>query len=457
MRKIFCLLCSLALVISFLPLGCFAANSEKPKTVELYGNKISVDAKQICFAAGEKDGDFTESVLNSMYDPSFKKYYYVGDNTVDLKVVAKKLPKLQNLVVLHSDVKNVSALKNLDDLVYLGFHQCSGSGDLSFLKNLKGLKKFRYTSTYCDNVCESVDPVANLKNLTELYLDVTAFAAKDITPLKGLKKLKKLELRNIGGDDASIIKNFKNLKELNLRFTSERTDVSFLSSLQKLDSLELSGDTSNLGSTAKKYLKGLSKLSIDRNDEDMSFIGELPLDELSLSYVNSSFTGGLGNLAGLKSLALIDINDGRRYDMTFLNGLVSLETLCVFGGRGINLYGCKNVKNLSIMLCSFDDLSELRTYKKLETLNVYNNNDSFDIHWIEGLDIRSLSISDGSFCGIKHMAKLSTLKKLEQLDLNFTGISDETAKAIKKALPKCEIEVCELNKGYGSAYKTTKY
>ena len=451
MRKILCLICSLALVIGLLPLNCFAVKSQESGKVTLYGNKISVNAKQICFVAGEKgEYDYT----NTMYDSSFKKYYYVGDNTIDFKTVAESLPNLQNLVVIKCDVKNVSYLSKLDNLVWLGLHQCDGSENLSFLKKLTNLKKFRYTNIYSDNGCQSIKPVSYLKNLTELYLNVNASAAEDITPLKGLKKLRKLTLEHIGGDDVSVIKNFTNLRELELGLTSERTDVSFLSKLEKLESLDISGNTTNLDAVSKTKMNRLSKLSIDSNDENLSFIGNLALDELSLSYVNSSFTSTIGNLSGLKSLSLMDINNGYLYDMSFMKQLKSLETLSVFGSRDVRLYGNKSLKNVSIMLSNFSSMIGLNECENLESLMIYNNDSSFNIKWIEGMKIKNLSISDGSDYGIKNMSKLATLKQLETLTLDFTGISDETCKAIKKALPNCEIEVWELG---GDPYSIRNY
>lgn len=451
MQKILCLLCALVIAVTVLPLGCFAAKAEKSEKVELYGNKISANAKQICFVKGEK-GEY--EFLDTMYDPSFKKYYYVGDNTIDIKAVAEKLPKLQNLVVIRADVSNISYLSKLDDLVWLGLHQCSGSEDLSFLKKLTGLKKFRYTSTWADKVCESIDPVSHLKNVTELYLDVRASAIKDIAPLKGLKRLKTLELKNIGGDDAALIGNFKKLRSLSVDLTSERTDMSFLSKLDDLETLDVSGNTTNLNAAAKTKMNRLRSLSVDSNDDDLSFIGSLALDELSLSYVKSSFTDGMRNLAGLKTLRLMDINNGRTYDMSFIKDLKSLENLFIMGCNDVRLFGNKSLKNVSIWLSEFTNMINLKGCENIESLQIYNNNASFNVNWIEGMDIKELSISDGSFCGIKNMQKLSTLKKLKKLTLDFTGISDETAKAIKKALPKCEIEVCEL--GHGD-YIITKY
>ena len=451
MQKILCLLCALVIAVTVLPSGCFAAKNDKSEKVVLYGNKISADAKQVCFVKGEKDG---YEYLNSMYDSSFKKYYYVGDNTVDIKAVAEKLPKLQNLVVIRADVSNISYLSKLDDLVWLGLHQCSGSEDLSFLKKLTGLKKFRYTSTWADKVCDSIDPVSCLKNVTELYLDVRASAIKDIAPLKGLKKLKTLELKNIGGDDAAVIGNFKKLRSLSVDLTSERTDMSFLSKLDNLETLDVSGNTTNLSAAAKTKMNRLRSLSVDSNDDDLSFIGSLALDELSLSYVKSSFTDGMRNLAGLKTLRLMDINNGRTYDMSFIKDLKSLENLFVMGCNDVRLFGNKSLKNVSIWLSEFTDMINLKGCENIESLQIYNNNASFNVNWIEGMDIKELSISDGSSYGIKNMQKLSTLKKLRKLTLDFTGISDETAKAIKKALPKCEIEVCELG---GGSYDIKKY
>lgn len=450
MKKILCILFSMAMLLAVLPLQSFAAKTDNTK-VELYGNKISVHAKQICFVEGTEEDAF----YNSLYDSGFKNYYYVGDATIDFKVVAQKLPELQNLVVIRSDVKNVSALKNLKDLVWLGLHQCDGSENLSFLKNLTGLKKFRYTNIYGESECESIKPVSYLKNLTELYLNVKWSAIDDITVLKGLTKLKKLDLQYVGGDDVAVIKNFKNLKELSLNL-SDTTDMSFLNNLTKLETLDISGDTTNISTVTK--LKKLKKLDIDATEEDLSFIGEMTgLEELSLSYVGKSFTKTLGNLTNLKALSLLDINNGRNYDMSFLPKLKSLEDLFVFGHPNLDVTGIsklKNLKSAAIMLCEFNDLSELKKCKALEELIIYNNNSSFDIKWIEGSNIKDLRISDGAYGGIKNMSKLGTLKSMEYLLMDFTGISDETAKAIKKAVPNCKIEVCEL--GYGD-YNTVFY
>lgn len=446
MKKVLSVIFALAVVLTVLSVQSFA----KSDKVEIYGNKVSVHTKQICFVKGDKD-----SLSESLYDSSFKKYYYVGNETVDFKVVAEKLPELQNLVVIRSDVKNLSALGDMKDLVWLGLHQCGGSEDLSFLKNLTGLKKFRYTNIYGEKECESIKPVAYLKNLTELQINVKQSAIDDITPLKGLSKLQKLDLRYVGGEDVSVIKNFSNLKELELKL-SEPTSMTFLVSLRKLEKLDISGKTKNISIAAK--LKKLKDLSIDSTNENLSFIGEMTgLEKLSLSYVNRSFAKTAGNLTGLKELTLIDVNDGNRYDMSFLSELTSLENLFILGQNGLDITGIsklKKLKSISIWLCWFDDLSELKKCAALEELVIYNNNSPFDVKWISGTNIKDLRISGGGNAGVENMEKLATLKNLEYLLMDFTGIPEETAKKIKKAVPKCKIEVCELK--YGD-YETVFY
>ena len=106
----------------------------------------------------------------------------------------------------------------------------------------------------------------------------------------------------------------------------------------------------------------------------------------------------------------------------------------------------KNLKTLSIVLCDYEDLSELKKCSSLEELTVYNCNTSFDVNWIVGTNIKSVYFSGGT-SPVKNLDKLASLKKLENLTLDFTGISEDTIMKIKKALPKCRIEVYEYNYG----------
>lgn len=444
MKKILSVIFAFAIIFTMLPVQSFA----KSDTVTLYGNKFSVHTKQVCFVKGSKDED---SDSGSFYDGSFKKYYYVGDEAVDLKLVAEKLPELQNLVVIRSDVKNVSALSELKDLVWLGFHQCSGSENLSFLKNLTGLKKFRYTNIFGDKECESIKPVSYLKNLTELYLYVPMETAVDLRPLKGLTKLKKLEMEYAGSAYIDALKNLKNLRELDL-YLIGTADMTFIKNLKKLESLNIVGQTKNIKNLAE--LKNLKKLHIGDTREDLSFIGEMTrLEKLYLSYTNDTFAQNIGKLKNLKELSLLGVKISSLSDTSFISKLTSLERLKIFDDYdyGITVSGIsklKNLKHLELAECRFGNLSELKTCAALEEIIIDNCKSDFDIKWIEGTSVKDLHISVGDRGEIKNMDSVTSLKKLEHLLLFFSGISEQSVKNIKKSLPDCKIEVWEFDEDY---------
>ena len=443
MKKLLSVLIAVVMLVCVLPVTASAA-SEK---VDVYGCSISATAKQICFVVGDKD-DIITQYMAEYYAPDFKNYYYIPKGTVvDCKVIAEKLPELQNLVVVYGEVKNLSALANLKDLVWLGLYQNKGTGNLSFLKNLPQLKKFRY---FYGGTCESIKPVSYLKNLTELYLEVPSSAVSDISPLKGLTKLKKLRIGTTIYDNISVIGNMKNLKELNIKVGKD-ADLSFLKKLTKLESLEVRGEGIVKGLdviTSLKKLKSLDIDGFDRKQQDLSFIGDMTwLESLEVSYSNISFTKSIGNLKSLKELTLMELNNGRKYDISFLKELTGLEELFITDHHDLDITGIsklKKLKKLTIMLCEFDDLSELKKCSSLEELLIYNCNTDFDVNWITGTNIKKIFLSAGGSGIIENLDKLASLKKLEDLTLDFTGISEDTIKKIKKALPDCRIEVYEL-------------
>ena len=448
MKKLLSIVIAMVIIVGVLPVTASAASGK----VDVYGCSISAAAKQICFVIGDKD-DFTPTYLAQQYATDFTKYYYIPKGTVvDCKVIAEKLPELQNLAVVSGEVKNLSALGNLKNLVWLGLYQNKGAENLSFLKKLPQLKKFRYMNIYRDKECESIKPVSYLKDLTELYLDVKSSAVADLAPLKGLTKLKKLEIDTTIYDNISVIGNMKNLRELDIQI-SQDADLSFLSKLTKLETLNvrLSGDDGIVqGLESIKSLKKLKSLDLiafynySGKQQDLSFIGEMTwLESLDVSYSNKSFTKNISNLKGLKELTLIDVNNCIPYDMSFLKNMTGLEDLFIMGEHELDDTGIsklKNLKRLTIMLCEFEDLSGLKKCSSLEELILYNCNSRFDVSWLVGTNVKSVYFTAGH---IENLDKLASMKKLEKVTLDFIYISDDTIKKIKKALPDCRIEVYE--------------
>ncbi|MDE6709238.1 MAG: hypothetical protein K2J76_01975, partial [Oscillospiraceae bacterium] len=359
----------------------------------------------------------------------------------------------KELHILQGVLKNTAKLSNFTKLETLSYYPVTfEDGYVKDVKNkpftkMKSLKKLRIYPDY-----SNYDFLSEMDWLEEAFVETSGKNTKKLQKIFSCKYITGLKISdpvNLSG-----IEKLTNLKELELG-DGDVKDFTPISKLKNLETLYIRAihDANGISSiTNLKKLKTLTLHSMDK--EDMSFVGKMTwLKELSLCYVNSSFTENMGNLTGLKSLSLMDIGAngggygwGGYYDASFLSKLTNLESLS-FVGNDISIKGIsklKKLKSVSIMLSRFNDLSELKKCTALEELVIYNNESSFDINWISGTNIKKLWISDGSDGGIKNVDKITTMKKLKNLSLDFTGISDDTVKKIKKALPKCEVDVYEL-------------
>ena len=462
MKKLLSIVIAMVIIVGVLPVTASAASGK----VDVYGCSISAAAKQVCFVVCDRNEEngldlLMQYMAENEFAPGFSKYYYVPEGTViDFKVIAEKLPELQNLAVVYGEVKNLSALADMENLVWLGLYQNEGVDSMSFLKKLPKLKKLRYV-----NSCESIKPLSYLKELTDLRLTVSSEAISDLTPLKSLTKLKKLEIGNTISENISALGNIKSLKELDIDVESG-TDLSFLKKLTKLESLsvEVRGDGFAEGLDSIASLKKLKSLTLNGFDSyytkeeidgyeirfmnvmDLSFIGKIKsLESLDISYCNATFIENIGDLKGLKELKIMDLKY-KLHNMSFLKDLTGLEYLSLDGQDGLkgsDISGLKNLKTLILMYSRFDDLSGLKKCTSLEKLTVFDCYSDFDVKWIPADNIKDILFKVQKDDRIKNMDKLASLKKLEILHLDNTGISEKTIKKIKKALPKCRIEVYE--------------
>lgn len=453
--------------------GYTAGNSEKAimidENISLSGKKgivlgdtfVPADTKKLCISS--RTSGFVDMLWGEVIPedcvvagavPEYGSTLTAKEETVyDLAEIAKSLPDLKELYIFGGvlkDPKKITNFKKLDTLYYYpvaGEGKSTSSVKTTPFKNMKNLKKLGLFIDY-----SSYDFLSEMTWLEEAYVEtsgkntkklkkifsckyITGMKISDPTDLSGIEKLTNLKELEIGdGDvkDFTPVSKLKNLETLYIRAVHDAKGISSITNLKKLKTLTLH--------------------SMD--DEDLSFIGKMTsLKELSLCYVNSSFTKSIGNLTGLKSLSLMDIGAngggygwGGYYDTSFLPKLTNLES-CHFFSNDIDITGIsklKKLKSVAISLCRFRDLSELKKCPALKSLLIYNNLSSFDIKWISGTKLEDLRISDGSDGGVKNMDKIVTLKKLKKLMLDFTGISESTVKKIKKALPKCEVDVYEL-------------
>lgn len=381
------------------------------------------------------------------------------DTVYDLAAIAKALPNLKELYIFQGavkDPKKITSFKKLETLYYYAIEYKDGYMNGVKDRSFKKMKSLRRLGLFIDY--SNYDFLSEMTWLKDVYVEasggnsnklkkifdckyITGLKLNDVKDINGIEKLTKLKDLDIDSNDIkdyTPLSKLKNLEKLRVRALTEAKGISSITKLTKL--------------------KDLSLMSMDK--EDLSFIGKMTgLRKLSLSYVNSSFTKSIGDLTGLEQLFLNDIGAngggygwGGGYDMSFLPKLKGLKELMLMG-NDIDISGIsklKELKEISIWLCKFDDLSELRKCPALDRLVIYNNSSKFDAKWLSGSNVKDLWISADD--GVNNIEKLSESKKLRKLSLDFTGISESSVKKIKKALPKCRIEVYELSYSEAKVY-----
>lgn len=372
--------------VTIIPVSSTAAT----KKVKVAGVSISASAKQVCFVRGKKDDPISQ-YLAAEYAPEFSRYYYVDyDTAVNFKEVAEKLPELQKLVVVSSEIKNPKYVSKMENLVQLGLHGCKNTEDLSFLKGAENLKKLWYGHSKC----EDISAVASLKNLNELSIR-PSLTMSDISAVSKLTKLVTLDLAGAFSDITPVSK-LSRLKNLSLESGSVK-DITSLEKLKKLESLSLAGMREASGKTLTKMkLKNLRLEHVGWRI--MAYLEYMPTVE-NLELYNNGHLGyvyleNAGKIGGLKSLT---IDDARLSKCDFVSGLTELESLTLTNNK-------------------IADFSALKSLKKLKKLNLYGN------------------------YGNDYSALLK-LTWLEELDVRKCGVPADFAKKYRKVNPECEIKI----------------
>jgi len=128
-------------------------------------------------------------------------------------------------------------------------------------------------------------------------------------------------------------------------------------------------------------------------------------------------------------------------DISLLGELTNLETLDFAGGEISDptpLAKLTKLRHLQIHECGIKDFSALTDTTSLEELMASGNQVS-DISSLKGLtNLKVLNLKDNL---IKDASPLLELKSLTWVDLSGNSVSEQDIGDLKKALPKCHIEL----------------
>lgn len=179
---------------------------------------------------------------------------------------------------------------------------------------------------YLPNEISNLDGLQFCKNL--LTLEISQMKKlKDLTPLKGLTKLKKLQIDLCSIEDVTPLKDLTNLEQLDLN-GNNISDISALKYLTNLYWLYLSSNNiSDISSV--KYLTKLGRLFIWNNQiSDLSPISNLKY--IRRLYVSNNKLSNIDALKGFKNLRMIDIEKNRVKSIVPLKDLEKIWYLIVY-------------------------------------------------------------------------------------------------------------------------------
>jgi Leucine-rich repeat (LRR) protein len=369
------------------------------------------------------------------------KHYALSANEME---VLGSLKQLRVIGLEYSFFGSLAPLAKIPNLEVLVLWFCENSSDT---QSLVGLKKLRSLAIW-DGAVKDLSPLAEMKTLEELTL--ARCYTRDLSPLTKLPALKHLDLGESAFSDSSPIETMTRLEHLNV---SEWHSLTSPPDLRKLRNLE---SFCGLGCTSLEDLSGLDEshnlrklnLKYCRKLKTLAALSKLKkLEELNLSECES-----LEDLSGLEeSHKLRQLNLERCSKLKSLAALSNLKNLKNL--KNLNLCGCEEITDISPLSnhvgmlrldltgCNVRDLTPLENFAALEVLRL-SGNDIEDLTPLAGaVNLREL---DATSCGgLKSMAGLSRLSKLESLNLQGCKlVTDVTPLASHRELKTLDLSGC---------------
>ena len=250
--------------------------------------------------------------------------------------------------------------------------------------------------------------------------------------------LEELDLTGAGlsNEDLAALSEMTNLKKLSLEQNEDVTDLSYLSSLTGLESLNIM-HTGAEDLTSLKGLTNLKELEIANPEisdlaplSGLTNLKSLRLDDGNLS---SSQMTDLSPLAGLVNLESLLISPKPGYtDFSCLSGLTKLRTLRMVGNTttGSNsvsgldfLANMVQLEELRIVVDN-GELSALSGLTKLRLLDLHGNFHAPDTSIFRNLtNLEELKIYGGPICEASDLSDFAGLTHLNTLIIDIDGVS----------------------------------
>ena len=288
---------------------------------------------------------------------------YLWSNTIIDVDPLRNLTNLRRLYLSSNSIRDISPLDGLINLTQL---HLSGNpiSNIAPLGNLTNLTELSLMS----NNFVSMQPLSNLTNLTILSMGDNPQFNGDITPIGRLINLTELSLVCTWSDkitDYTAIGNLVNLENLFLVNASQLTDISFLSRLANLTSLNIHAADIN-DFTPLGQLESLTHLRLQGSE----------IDDAALQQI--------GRLTNLTSLWFWNSYIS---DISPLGNLTNLENLGLSENRIVDIFPLVRLANLQWLDLSNNQVSDISALARMSSLTgiSLNNNQITDISVLFGM------------------------------------------------------------------------
>jgi Leucine-rich repeat (LRR) protein len=265
-----------------------------------------------------------------------------------------------------------------------------------------------------------------------LNLDLSRIRVANLEPLRGLKNLQRLAVRDASRiTSLEPLKTLTNLKRLDLRGVTGIKDLGPLETLTNLEELSLSDATGITGLEPLKTLTKLQRLDLSRASRITSLEPLKTLTNLQrLSLLDAMGIKDLEPLKALTKLQLLDLTGAPDIiSLEPLKTLTNLKRLDLLGATRITtlepLKALANLEQLDLHgVTGIKDLQPLKALTKLQLLDLTGATGVDHLGPLKTLtNLRQLDLSGA--IRIRDLGPLKTLTNLERLDLrDITGITD---------------------------------
>ena len=271
---------------------------------------------------------------------------------------------------------------------------------------------------------ESLEDLASLPNLTKLEI-----LDQDIDNLDFLSSLLKLDSLNLSGssfpvDDMAMIAALPSLKTLSLANCNLST-IDALENATSLTDLDLGYNTiRNL--EVLKTIPSLKRLDLQHNAVN-SLEVMASLDELEVLNISFNAVSSLKDISSCYKLTELTADNNT---LSTLDGLAGLEQLTLLSVDYNEIYDVSvltensTLKNLSIASNNISDISALEALNQLEILDFSGNQVEELPEWSDSSPLQTI---DGSYNALTSLDALSNLQALTHIYMDYNLITNVDA------------------------------